>query len=206
MEPPKKELSQARGTSPAIFRVQEKDSTGFLWLYVAAFVILVVLGGTIYAWYSTRQANAELEENLSAVNSDFDNLNTLLDSQRERAERLEQAIFLIGKPEVRMARLLGETPGQPYFGTILWDPEQDHCFMVGSLPPPPELKAYQLWFVNAATRASAGMIPVSSTGNIFMEVPVPETAVGAASVLITTEPEGGSQEPTRPYYAAGRFN
>ena len=64
MEPPKQESSRPRGTSPVMFRTQEKDSTGLLWLYVAAFVILVVLGGTIYAWHSAREANAELQANL----------------------------------------------------------------------------------------------------------------------------------------------
>ena len=59
MEPPKQEPSRPRRSPPTMFRTQEKDSTGFLWLYVAAFVILVVLGGTLYAWHSAREANAK---------------------------------------------------------------------------------------------------------------------------------------------------
>lgn len=206
MEPPKQEPSQSPKKSPAMFRMQEKDSSGFLWIYVAAFAILVVLGTTIYAWYSASETNAELEANLASVNADFDNLNILLDSQKEKAAQLEQILSLTEKPEVRIARLEEQSPARSSVGTILWDKEQDHCLLLGSLPPAPSGKVYQIWFATAAARVAVGTIPVDPMGRIFAEVPVPEAAANAASVIITTEPESGSEVPTRPYYAAGRFN
>ncbi len=202
----KQESYHPHRTSPTMFRMQEKDSTGFLWLYVAAFVILVVLGGTIYAWHSTREANAELEANLAAVNADFDNLNILLDTQKEKTARLEQIMSIIEKPETRIAKLEAQSPDRSSFGAILWDREQNHCLLLGSLPAAPFGTAYQIWFVTAAAQVSAGTIPVDPMGRVFAEVPVPEGAVNAESVLITTESESGSQTPTRPYFAAGRFN
>jgi len=206
MEPPKQERSQTRSTPPAMFRTQEKESTGFLWLYVAAFVILVVLGGTLYAWYSAREANAELQANLDEVNADFDNLNILLDTQREKTAQLEQILSIVEKPETRVAGLEAQSEDRSSLGTIFCNPVQNQCLMLGSLPPAPSGKVYQVWFVTAAARVSAGTVPVDPMGRIFAEIPIPESAVNAASVLITTEPETGSQAPTWPYFAAGRFN
>lgn len=206
MEPPKQERSQTRSTPPAMFRTQEKESTGFLWLYVAAFVILVVLGGTLYAWYSAREANAELQANLDEVNADFDNLNILLDTQREKTAQLEQILCIVEKPETRVAGLEAQSEDRSSLGTIFCNPVQNQCLMLGSLPPAPSGKVYQVWFVTAAARVSAGTVPVDPMGRIFAEIPIPESAVNAASVLITTEPETGSQAPTWPYFAAGRFN
>lgn len=206
MEAPKREPSQPRKASSAMFHTQEKDSSSYLWLYVAAFAILVILSGTIYAWHSARETNAELEANLAEVNADFDNLNILLDTQKEKAAQLEQIISITEKPATRIARLVEQTPESASLGTVFWDTEQNQCLLFGSLPSAPSGKVYQLWFVKAAAQESVGIIPVDPRGRFFMEMPVPEAAVGATSVLITTEPDGGSQIPTRPYYAVGRFN
>ncbi len=205
-EPPEREFSPPSRTAPAMFRSQQKDSSSFLWLYVAAFVFLVILGTTIYALYSAREANAQLEANLIAVNSDFDNLNILLDSQKEKNAQLEQILSVIAKPETRIARLVEQTPDRSSLGAIVWDTEQNHCLLLGSLPPAPSGKVRQLWFIKPAARVSAGVIPVDPRGRIFTEISVPESAAGASSILITMEPENGSQVPTSPYYAAGRFN
>ncbi len=205
-ERPKREPSRIPTTSSVLFRPQQKDSSGFLWLYVAAFAILVALGATIYAWYSARETNTELEANLAAANADFSDLNILLDSQKEKTARLEQILSFAEKPEMGIARLEEQSPARSSLGAILWDREQNQCLLLGSLPPAPAGKVYQLWFVKGAAPVPAGTIPAEPMGRIFAEVTVPEAAVGAAAVLITIEPENGSQFPTRPYYAAGRFN
>lgn len=206
MEQPKRRPSPPPRTSPAMFRQTENDSSGFLWLYVAAFAVLVVLGITGYAWHSARETNAELETNLAAVHADFENLNILLDSRKEKAEQLDQIRAIIEKPGARIARLVEQTQERSSFGAILWNPEQSNCLLLASLPSAPPGQAYQLWFVKAAERVSAGMIPVDPMGRALMEVSVPEAAVGATSVIITTEPENGSKVPTSPFYATGRFN
>jgi len=205
-EPPKRASSQPPRTSPMLFRSQQKEQSGLQWIYMVAFAILIVLGVTAYSWYSAREANAELEAQLTAANADLGDLNILLDSQKEKTARLEQIQSIMEKSEVRIARLVEQTPARSSLGAILWDTEQNHCLLLGSLPPAPPGKVYQLWFVTAAAQVSAGMIHADPTGHSFAEVLVPEAAANAASALITTEPDNGSQIPTRPYHAVGRFN
>jgi anti-sigma-K factor RskA len=206
IEPPKRKPSRPPRTSSVLFSPQQKDSSGYLWLYVAAFAVLLILGITIYSLYSARKTNAELEASLSATKADLSDLNILLDSQEGKNARLEQIPSIIEKPDVRIARLVELISGGSSLGAVLWDPEQNHCLLLASLPPAPPGNVYQLWFVRAASQVSAGTIHTDPMGRIFMEVSVPEAAIGAQSVLITIESENGSQIPTRPYYAAGRFN
>jgi anti-sigma-K factor RskA len=206
IESPKREPSRPPKTSSVLFNSQQRDSSGYLWLYVAAFAALVILGITLYSLYSARETNAELEASLNEAKADLSDLNILLDSQKEKTARLEQIPSLIEKPDMRIARLVELIPGGSSLGAVLWDPGQNQCLLLGSLPPAPPGKVYQLWFVRAASQVPAGTIHADPMGRIFMELSVPETAIGAQSAVITTEPENGSQVPTKPYYAAGRFN
>jgi len=206
IEPPKREPFKPPKTSSMLFSSQKKEPAPSPWKYVAAFALLVALGVTLYSLYSARKTNAELESRLTSVNADFSDLNILLDSQREKTARLEQILAIIEKPAVRIARLDEQNPERPSLGAILCDKEQNQCLLLGSVPPAPPGKVYQLWFNTAAARVSAGIIPADPTGRIFAAVSVPEAAVDAASVIITTEPGNGSQVPTWPYFAAGRFN
>ena len=206
IEPAKPESSRLPGTSPALFSSQQKDSSGFLWLYVAAFAVLVIFGITLYSLYSARKTNEELGASLAAANADLSDLNILLDSQKEKTARFEKISSIIEKPELRIARLAEQGAEGPSLGAILWDQAQNNCMLLGSLPSAPPGNVYQLWFAKDGSQISAGTIHTDPLGRILAEVPVPETAIGAASVLITTEPENGSQVPTMPYYAAGRFN
>jgi anti-sigma-K factor RskA len=200
------QLLESPRTPSVIFQSQEKKQSGFPWIYVAAFALLAVLGFTLFALNSARGTNSELQEKLSAAQADYDELNILLDSQKERSEKLNQVLSIVEKPGVRMARLVKQTGDRASSGTVLEDAEQNRCLVIGLFPRAEQDKNYFLWFVTPAARIPAGILQPDATGRIFESIAIPETAATAPAVLISLEADSAPKIPAAPYYAVGRFN
>jgi anti-sigma-K factor RskA len=75
--------------------------------------------------------------------------------------------------------------------------------VTADLPPAPEGKVYQLWFVTPDAKISAGLINLDKNGHGFTAVQFPPSVTQLAAAAITLEPEGGSEQPTMPIYALG---
>lgn len=69
--------------------------------------------------------------------------------------------------------------------------------LVAHMPPPGLGRIYEVWLVHGkeAPRATNSLFSVTSRGS--GEVAVPNSLHGVKEVLVTSEPEGGSQHPTR---------
>ena len=91
-------------------------------------------------------------------------------------------------------------------GAVLWDIENAECLALGSFQALPQGKVYQLWFFSATKKVPVGIIRTDSAGRFFMKIPVPKEVEGATAVVVTPEPDNGSQIPTAPYCAAGRID
>jgi anti-sigma-K factor RskA len=71
-----------------------------------------------------------------------------------------------------------------------------HAF---NLPSLPEGRAYQLWFVTAdARKISAGLLAPDAEGHAILITDVPPEARATTVAAVTTEPAGGSAQPTGP--------
>jgi len=64
--------------------------------------------------------------------------------------------------------------------------------VTADLPPAPEGKVYQVWFVTPTAKISAGLISPNNTGHGFTVVQFPPNVGTLAAAAITLEPEGGS--------------
>ena len=78
--------------------------------------------------------------------------------------------------------------------------------VTADLPPAPEGKVYQVWFVTPTAKISAGLISPNNTGHGFTVVQFPSNIGMLVAAAITLEPEGGSQQPTMPIYALGKVS
>lgn len=69
---------------------------------------------------------------------------------------------------------------------------------VANLPPLPEGRTYQLWYMtdNPNAPVPGGTFAVDDTGQGFMLIPTDVS--GVTSIAITEEAAGGAQEPTGP--------
>ncbi len=104
----------------------------------------------------------------------------------------------------KVIQLAGEQPAPGSSGQIYWDKENNNWVVAVSLPPPPEGKVYQLWFIKPGGPVSAGFIKPNEKGYGFNVINVPPDLASLDAAAITLEPEGGSESPTLPIYAQGK--
>jgi hypothetical protein len=182
-------------------------SKSVFWFLQGLMIVLIVLcAWFIYNLRSVQALNARLQTDLSRSQADAGDLRILLDIQKEKSEDLNQLLTVAGKPKVRMARLTSPSGAPSSSGALFLDPEQQHYLLIGSFPPPPPGKAYQLWLATPSVKVSAGLVKVNPANPTFTKAPVPSIASDAVAAGITLEPEGGSKEPTTSYFVLGRFN
>ncbi len=145
----------------------------YLRLAIAASLTLMAAAAILF-WRQTVQLQSEIEQIKSADSS-----------------------------SLRLIRLDGQAAAPQSSGNIYWDTEKNRWVVAVTLPPPPEGKVYQLWFVTSDAKISAGLIRTDSEGRGAILVEVPRNINRLAAAAITLEPEGGSEQPTSPIYASG---
>jgi anti-sigma-K factor RskA len=204
---PRKEEAEpqaAPAAQPMLFQSRREKPGLFAWILAAVLAGLAILA--FYSWKSAKETNSQLEARVSAALADADNLRILLDIQKEKAGDLERILAVAGKHGARIARLVGQAAAPTSSGAVLWDPEQSQCLLFGFFPPEPEGKVYELWFVTPTARVPVGLIKTDPTGRTLARMPVPKNAADAAAIVVTLEPDNGSQIPTTPFCAVGRID
>ncbi|MEU3302189.1 anti-sigma factor [Streptomyces sp. NPDC006678] len=119
------------------------------------------------------------------------------ESQRAhaRAERAEARAAglsaVLAAPDTRISSRKMHGGGT---GTVIVSKQRDRAaFLSSGLPALPDGKVYQLWFADAGTMRSAGIIDdATRDGTVLMDGPVRS----ASGVGLTVEPAGGSPSPT----------
>lgn len=83
--------------------------------------------------------------------------------------------------------------GQP--ATLVWSGELGlSALLIEDLPPLPDGKDYQLWYMNEGGAFSAGTFDSSGDGTVWRVLE--GTMKAGDQVGVTVEPDGGSEEPT----------
>ncbi len=201
-EPARPIEKQLPSPAPILSQPPKDRSNLFPWVLVA--ILLVLALGAAYAWKSSQDAATQLEANLSSTQTDFRDLRARMDIQKADSANLERVMGTIAKPGSRIARLIVQSAPPPFSAAAVWDTEKEECLLIGKFPAAPEGKVYQFWFFSPTTKISAGLFQPSPTG--LLTIPVPKDAANATAVVVTLEPDNGSQIPTSPYYAAGRID
>jgi anti-sigma-K factor RskA len=86
---------------------------------------------------------------------------------------------------------------------VYWDTSASRWVITANLQPLPADKVYQLWFVTATEKISAGLLQTDRAGHGFAVVDVPKGLSDLKAVAITLEPSGGSLQPTTQPLAVG---
>jgi len=181
----------------------QKRPSILAWTLTAVFAIAAAF---MYITLKSEQdTNNRLQADYSAAKSDLDNLKTLLDVQRTRTGELDQILSIAGRAGSKVLRLSGQVTAPAAAGAILWDGAEGKFLAFGVLPPEPEGKVYQLWFLSPTSKIRAGRIKLSPNNRFFVSDFIPQDAANATIAGITLEPDNGSQFPTSPYYAIARI-
>jgi anti-sigma-K factor RskA len=189
---------------PIVFSQPPQKQTSVLaWALTALFAIAALF--MYFTLKSGQDANIQVQADYSAAKSDLDNLKALLDVQKARIGELDQIRFIADKPGTQVLRLSGEAPAPAAAGVILWDGAEGKFLAFGVLPPEPEGKVYQLWFLSPTAKIRAGSFKLKMNNQFFVSDLIPRDAANATVAGITLEPDNGSQFPTLPYYAVARI-
>lgn len=182
------------------------DRTLLPWAVAAALLVAFVYGVT--SWQTARRAlQAEMDherDSSAAAANRYAELKEQLSKQSAQSAELAQINSVLGSPSSRIIQLTGQAPAPNSTATIYWDVQGNRWVVTADLSPPPEGKAYQLWFVTAQAKISAGLIRSDKSGHGFTALQVPADIGALAAAAITLEPEGGSAQPTLPIYLLGK--
>ena len=177
-------------------------SSGGGWLpWAIAAALLIALAYTFTAWRTERralQAATARDENRSSEPAEIARLKEELSKERTTATELAEINSVLSAPQWRIIPLVGQEPAPGASAQIYWDVQGKRWVVSADLPPPPEGKVYQLWFVTPEAKISAGLI-TPNDGHAFSVVQVPPNINQIAAAAISLEPEGGSAQPTMVY-------
>jgi anti-sigma-K factor RskA len=157
---------------------------------LAASLAIVAIASVIFSKQANDQS-ARLQQEIAAA--------------RREAQELEQIKSTISSPDLRLIQLGGQDASSQSAGKIYWDLQKNKWVVTVILPPAPEGKVYQLWFITPdEKKVSAGLIKTKEDGQGSTIVDVPPSVRSVAAAAITLEPEGGSAQPTSEIYALGK--
>ncbi|MEK6300356.1 MAG: anti-sigma factor [Acidobacteriota bacterium] len=172
-------------------------AASFLFAFAVSFVAWRLDRRDLAAQNSLHQqeASSALEDNLQ--------LREKLKRESARTDELNQINAVLATGQWRTLTLAGQEPAPSASARVYWDVKSNRWVVTADLPPAPAGKTYQLWFLTADAKISAGLINPDQNGHGFAVVRFPSNTKleGAA---ITLEPEGGSPQPTMPIYAFGK--
>jgi anti-sigma-K factor RskA len=137
------------------------------------------------------------------MDQDKAELKEQLAKETAKSTELAEINSVLNSPEVQTIELAGQEPAPDSSAKVYWDVQGARWVVTADLPPAPEGKVYQLWFVTPEAKISAGLISPDKNGHGFTVVQFPPSVTQLAAAAITLEPEGGSEQPTMPIYALG---
>lgn len=172
--------------------------------WAAAAALLVASVFSLIMWRTEHGAlQAEARRTRDALAGNI-SLKAQLDKEAASATELAALNSVLSSTQWRMVPLAGQEPASNSSAKIYWDIPGKRWVVTADLPPAPEGKVYQLWFVTADAKISAGLITPDATGHGFAVVQFPSNLDQLAAAAVTLEPEGGSEQPTMPIYVMGK--
>jgi anti-sigma-K factor RskA len=169
------------------------------WALAASFAFLSLI--SFEAWRRADQTIDGLQERLAAFGSEVEGLRSGIDAGSRRLKETEQINQILLTPGSRVIKLEGEVSS----AQIYWDTRNRRWAVTMDMPPAPEGKVYQLWFITAKAKVSAGVIESDRAGHGYRVLDIPLNMDNLIAAAVTLEPAGGSLQPTMPIYALGKI-
>lgn len=101
-------------------------------------------------------------------------------------------------PDTQIIPMLGSDAAPQAVAQLLFQPGETRAgLVISGLPPLPDDRAYQLWFVQPdETRYNGGVFNVDSGGQAMIVIEAPADYAPGWRCGVTEEPAGGSDHPT----------
>lgn len=182
--------SEATNVVPMTARRKEKRSSWQSWMAIAAGLAFVAFVVSLFVLWSQNQA---ARQELASLASQFKNAQLQLARQRE-------VIEIVTRPGTRTIELAGTEVAPDAHGTVAIGRNGGAVLLANNLPPVPEEKGYQLWFLSGGKPLPGKVFIPDETGNGTLEDQVPANVKGTVGFAITLEPKMGVTAPTGAIY------
>lgn len=172
------------------------------WLGAAAAAALAAIVASIatYTYVGTRHA-AEVAGLLERL----DRQSAQIAALGRQIEEARNAIRLASAPGVQIADLSGQAERASSSARVFWDPEGASWRLYARrLPRPEPGRTYQLWLITATERISAGTFE-GGVEEAIGSASVPASAGPIVAMAVTSEPAGGSPQPTGAILLLGKI-
>jgi anti-sigma-K factor RskA len=201
---PLPQTSQNVAPFPVAKSAPKSSGLSFIpWALAASFAIATIVG--LWSWRNARLESDALKNQVAVVQSQSEQLRNQLSKENDKVYELARINQAIRSPNSRTIELAGQEVAPSSTANIFWDTSGNQWVVAANLPPAPEGKVYQLWFVTADAKISAGLIKTDQQGHAFTVIDVPKDLTNLAAAAITLEPAGGSAQPTMPIYTVGKI-
>ena len=170
------------------------------WLTAAA-LLLIAAGAGVYA--------ANLRNQLTDVELRLVDAVMKLQLSEERvanasaeSNAIRANLALLTAPDTVEMSLRGAAPAPNAAGRAFISRSRGLLFAASKLPPLPQDRTYQLWFLTRGAPVSAGIVRPDPQGNVTAAFDPPDNAPAATGFAVSIEPEGGVPAPTGAIYLA----
>jgi hypothetical protein len=171
------------------------------WLALAASLAALVAGTA--AWTEHRRALDALADAALARQQAAAAERALMTLQANVTET-RRAVQILSASDVDRVDLKGQAAAPRAAGRAFWSASRGLMFTATDLPPLPQGRIYQLWYVTGAAPVSAGLITPDASGQVNTII-APSAPVRPRAFALTIEPEGGVPAPTGAMYLVGSF-
>lgn len=171
------------------------------WLAVAAALIAASAG--TFAWTEYRRASAA-QVAAAQSQAQVEALQGQLTALQTQADTARRAIDILAADDLSRVELKGQAAAPAASGRAYLSPARGLLFSAVGLPPLPEGRVYQLWYVTAAAPLSAALVSPDEAGRFTMIINTP-IGVRPSALAMTIEPAGGLPAPSGAFYLLGSF-
>jgi anti-sigma-K factor RskA len=182
----KKPTRRLRSSAPKIFAIAASVA------FVALIISLILLWNRYNAM---RHEMARLSDRLNQSQEEL-----ALENRALADERAAKDLF--SAPDAFVGNLSGTEMAENARARFIFDRKTGRAMlMADGLPPAPEGKAYQLWFISEGKPPMPGHVfRPDAKGHTEMRDEVPVEARNANTFAVTLEPQSGATAPTGPKY------
>ncbi len=199
----KQRLMQRVRSEQSVVKFPEKVSTLYrVWQMAAGLLLVAAVAEALYI----SSLRGRLEEALSRLAQEQQAVVVLSNQLTESREQLVKNRERIAAMTSSSRLVVMDGKQVSASGRAFWDTKRNTwLFYIENLPPAPEGKTYQLWFIIDNKPISSGIFKTDENGSAELHVKMPvntEPGKGLATA-VSLEPEGGSEQPRGAIYLLG---
>lgn len=172
------------------------------WIIAAASLLVAAVAG-VYAANLKQQLN-DVELRLVDAVMKLQVADQQVTAAATQANAVRSNLALLASSDVQDLKLTGKAPAPDATGRVFISKSRGMLFSATKLPPVPDDRTYQLWFLTKAAPVSAGVVRPDADGNVTAAFDAPADAGAPTGFAVSIEPDGGGTAPTGAIYLASK--